>query len=384
MREAIRLIERWAEIAPPPADEVFAADAVPDRDRGPPRRRLYGGVTSLHLHHVRARLPGPPCHSLCFASALFLPPIDACDMTSALFLADPACRSRTPQPDRRLAHVPVQRRRRRAPTTGTSIISACWPIPAPALVVVEATGVERRGRITHGCLGLYSDDCEAALGARRSPTAAATAPPSSASSSPMPAARPPRSGPGKAASALKPGEDPWETIAPSAIAVRAQLARAAGDDGGRHRARARRLRRRRQARGPRRLRRHRAALRPRLSAAQLRVADLQQAQRRLWRLARRRACAFRSKSRRPCARRCRRASPLGARITGSDWLDGGLTPDDAVAFAQGAQGRGARLRLHLLGRRQAERAPGDAASTMSPFAEQGASARPASPRARSG
>jgi len=28
------------------------------------------------------------------------------------------------------------------------------------LVMVEATGVERRGRITHGCLGLYSDDCE--------------------------------------------------------------------------------------------------------------------------------------------------------------------------------------------------------------------------------
>src|SRR5262245_64706002 len=32
-----------------------------------------------------------------------------------------------------------------------------------ALVVAEATGIERRGRITHGCLGLYSDDCEAAL-----------------------------------------------------------------------------------------------------------------------------------------------------------------------------------------------------------------------------
>ena len=29
-----------------------------------------------------------------------------------------------------------------------------------ALVVVEATGTERRGRITHGCPGLYSDDCE--------------------------------------------------------------------------------------------------------------------------------------------------------------------------------------------------------------------------------
>ena len=31
------------------------------------------------------------------------------------------------------------------------------------LVVVEATAVERRGRITHGCLGLYSDENEAAL-----------------------------------------------------------------------------------------------------------------------------------------------------------------------------------------------------------------------------
>src|SRR5580693_10213821 len=32
-----------------------------------------------------------------------------------------------------------------------------------ALLVVEATAVERRGRITHGCLGLYSDVNEAAL-----------------------------------------------------------------------------------------------------------------------------------------------------------------------------------------------------------------------------
>jgi 2,4-dienoyl-CoA reductase-like NADH-dependent reductase (Old Yellow Enzyme family) len=31
------------------------------------------------------------------------------------------------------------------------------------LLVVEATHVERFGRITHGCLGLYSDACEAAL-----------------------------------------------------------------------------------------------------------------------------------------------------------------------------------------------------------------------------
>ena len=31
------------------------------------------------------------------------------------------------------------------------------------MVTVEATGVERRGRITHGCLGLYSDDNEAGI-----------------------------------------------------------------------------------------------------------------------------------------------------------------------------------------------------------------------------
>jgi 2,4-dienoyl-CoA reductase-like NADH-dependent reductase (Old Yellow Enzyme family) len=31
------------------------------------------------------------------------------------------------------------------------------------LVIIEATHVERPGRITNGCLGLYSDHCEAAL-----------------------------------------------------------------------------------------------------------------------------------------------------------------------------------------------------------------------------
>ena len=31
------------------------------------------------------------------------------------------------------------------------------------LVVVETTDVERRGRITHGCIGIYSDDCEDAF-----------------------------------------------------------------------------------------------------------------------------------------------------------------------------------------------------------------------------
>src|SRR5207237_374498 len=80
----------------------------------------------------------------------------------------------------------------------------------------EATGIERRGRITHGCLGLYSDDCEAALArivahCRRYGTAKlgiqlAHAGRKASAQRPWEGARP-----------LKAGEDAWETIAPSAI-----------------------------------------------------------------------------------------------------------------------------------------------------------------------
>src|SRR6266849_6353512 len=86
-----------------------------------------------------------------------------------------------------------------------------------ALVVVEATGIERRGRITHGCLGLYSDDCEAALArmvahCRRYGTARlgiqlAHAGRKASAQRPWEGAQP-----------LKSADDPWETIAPSAIA----------------------------------------------------------------------------------------------------------------------------------------------------------------------
>jgi 2,4-dienoyl-CoA reductase-like NADH-dependent reductase (Old Yellow Enzyme family) len=86
-----------------------------------------------------------------------------------------------------------------------------------ALLVVEATHVERRGRITHGCLGLYSDDNEAALArviahCRRAGTAKLGIQLAHA---------------GRKASSYRPWEgglglnkddDPWETIAPSAIA----------------------------------------------------------------------------------------------------------------------------------------------------------------------
>ena len=52
------------------------------------------------------------------------------------------------------------------------------------------------------------------------------------------------------------------------------------------------------------------------------------------------ACAFRSRSRARCAPWCRQGLPLGARITGSDWREGGLTADDAVAIAKALKGEG--------------------------------------------
>ncbi|WP_198962625.1 NADH:flavin oxidoreductase/NADH oxidase [Mangrovitalea sediminis] len=86
------------------------------------------------------------------------------------------------------------------------------------LVVVEATGVERRGRITHGCLGLYSDANEAALD-RVLSAARRVALPGTAFGIQLAHA-------GRKASAQRPWEggqaltgeqDPWPTVAPSAL-----------------------------------------------------------------------------------------------------------------------------------------------------------------------
>jgi 2,4-dienoyl-CoA reductase-like NADH-dependent reductase (Old Yellow Enzyme family) len=85
-----------------------------------------------------------------------------------------------------------------------------------ALVIVEATHVERHGRITHGCLGLYSDHNEAALArviahCRRIGTAKlgiqlAHAGRKASSQRPW-----------EGGGALPPGQDPWETIGPSPL-----------------------------------------------------------------------------------------------------------------------------------------------------------------------
>jgi 2,4-dienoyl-CoA reductase-like NADH-dependent reductase (Old Yellow Enzyme family) len=85
-----------------------------------------------------------------------------------------------------------------------------------ALLVVEATAVERRGRITHGCLGIYSDACEAALArviahCRRHGTARlgiqiGHAGRKASSQRPWDGGR-----------GLNADEDAWETVAPSPV-----------------------------------------------------------------------------------------------------------------------------------------------------------------------
>ncbi len=87
------------------------------------------------------------------------------------------------------------------------------------LVILEATGVERIGRITHHCLGLYSDENEAALAraldaARRISTPQTKWGIQLAHAGRKASSQRPWEGGGPLAA----GQDPWLTAAPSAIA----------------------------------------------------------------------------------------------------------------------------------------------------------------------
>lgn len=86
------------------------------------------------------------------------------------------------------------------------------------LVMVEATGVESRGRITYGCLGLYSDENEAALshvlGIAKQFACGARFGIQLAHAGRKASAKKPWEG-GKPLSAA---ESPWQAVAPSALA----------------------------------------------------------------------------------------------------------------------------------------------------------------------
>jgi 2,4-dienoyl-CoA reductase-like NADH-dependent reductase (Old Yellow Enzyme family) len=201
-----------------------------------------------------------------------------------------------------------------------------------ALLVVEATHVERRGRITHGCLGLYSDACEAALErvvshCRRIGTAKlgiqlAHAGRKASSQRPW-----------EGAKALPASEDAWPTIAPSALPfgpgwhtpsamteddmahVRASFTEAA-----------------------------RRAVRIGFDAIELHLAHGYLLHSFVSPLSNKRndewggSLSGRMRFPLEVARAVRAVvpsgTPLGARITGTDWLEGGLTGDDAAALGK--------------------------------------------------
>lgn len=200
------------------------------------------------------------------------------------------------------------------------------------VVVVEATHVERHGRITHGCMGLYSDDSEAALKrvvdfCRRAGTAKLGI--QLAHAGRKASAERPWEGGGP----LKPGQDPWETIAPSALPFgpgwHTPRAMAADDF--------------ERVRSAFAIAAQRAA-RIGFDAIELHMAHGYLAHSFMSPIANQRTDQYggsaenRMRFPREIAEAVRQVVPrsiaLGARITGSDWIDGALTPADAVFCAK--------------------------------------------------
>jgi NADPH2 dehydrogenase len=207
-----------------------------------------------------------------------------------------------------------------------------------ALVVVEATHVERHGRITHGCLGLYNDDNEAALArmlvsARRMGNAKFG----------IQIAHSGRKGsalkPWEGAGPLKPEDDPWPTMAASPLPFGDNWhtpRMVTEDDMGCVR----------EAFVSAAMR----ALRIGFDAIELHFAHGYLAHGFMSPISNRRddqyGGSFENRLRFPLsiARAVRAAVPsgvpLGARITGSDWREGGLDGNDAVAISKALKGEG--------------------------------------------
>jgi 2,4-dienoyl-CoA reductase-like NADH-dependent reductase (Old Yellow Enzyme family) len=207
------------------------------------------------------------------------------------------------------------------------------------LVVAEMTNVERHGRISHRCLGLYSDACEDALArivahCRRIGTAKLGVQIAHA---------------GRKGSANLPwvnrdargidAPDPWPCIAPSAIPFAPGWATPRAmtlDD----------IERIRMAFAAAATR----AVRIAFDAIELHMAHGYLLHSFVSPISNRRtddyggALAARMRFPLEVARAVRaavpRAIPLGARITANDWMDGGLTPGDSVTFGRALKDAG--------------------------------------------
>jgi 2,4-dienoyl-CoA reductase-like NADH-dependent reductase (Old Yellow Enzyme family) len=202
-----------------------------------------------------------------------------------------------------------------------------------ALLMIEATAVERQGRITHGCLGLYSDANEAALGRvlalLRSIGCHAKVGIQLAHAGRKGSAQRPWEG----GQALKAEAGAYPTVAPSALPFDASWHTPAQLD----------------AAGMGRIKdafvsAARRAARLGLDAVELHAAHGYLLQEFFSPLANRREDAYggdlEGRMRFPLeiAAAVREVWPearmLGARISGSDWLEGGATTDDAVVLAR--------------------------------------------------
>lgn len=208
------------------------------------------------------------------------------------------------------------------------------------LVVVEATAVERLGRITHGCLGIYSDENEAAL-ARVLAAARQVADPRTRFGIQL--AHAGRKGscqrPWEGGRPLGTSEDPWQTAAPSAIPfAEGAPAPMSLDAAGLARISAA------FCRGAER------AVRLGFEVIELHVAHGYLLHEFLSPLSNRRTDGYggsrEGRARFPLeiARAIRAVVPrtvaLGARITGTDWAEGGLAVEDAIAFASALKAAG--------------------------------------------
>jgi NADPH2 dehydrogenase len=235
------------------------------------------------------------------------------------------------------------------------------------LMIVEMTDVERRGRISHGCLGLYSDECEAALagivahcrryGGAKIGIQLAHAGRKGSSTRPWEGSRP-----------LGAADGGWETIAPSAIPFGADWPApremTAADIADVCEAFVRAAKR---------------AVRVGFDVIELHAAHGYLLHSFVSPVSNRRSDRYggsmEHRMRFPLeivsALRAvvPRAMPLGARITGSDWLEGGLTPDDAVVFAKALKNVGLDYACVSSGGVTAETRPAMVANLNVPFAD---------------
>src|SRR5258705_7740302 len=207
------------------------------------------------------------------------------------------------------------------------------------LVIAEMTDVERQGRISHGCLGLYSDECEDALAhvvthCHRIGTAKIGV--QLAHAGRKGSARMPWEGRGDKGTAAP---DPWPTIAPSAIPFGADWAapRAMTSED---------IARVREAFATAAQR----AARIGFDAIELQLAHGYLLHNFVSPLSNKRdddyGGTLEKRMRFPLevAKAVRavvpKGTPVGARITGTDWVEGGLGADDAVVFAKALKAAG--------------------------------------------